>query len=214
MSCRSPTRSAIGGAVADQRGAILRTPDAAVQAAAAEIFGAVTAVAGREESDQRVERGVERGRVAAAGVGEADERGHLRRPVVQAPRLRHDQPQERVGAAHLAASVGHAVQAETSAHRPPVRPLASSRQEIAKQPLGAFEVVGLAGEGAEAECRRAIGAVAVERVPPADRYPVQAVVLQGALGGVDDAFGIGLALERCHRARDDEEGKADEAGET
>ena len=76
------------GAFTQQCRGVTLAPHALIQAAAAEVFGTVTAVAGREEPHQRVERGIQRGRVSAAGVGEADEGGHLRRPVVQpfAPR--------------------------------------------------------------------------------------------------------------------------------
>ena len=203
-----------GGAVPDQRRAVLVSPHALIQAAAAEILGAVAAVARRKQGEHRIERGVERGRVAASRVGESDERGDLRRPVVQPPRLGDDEPQEGVGAADLAACVGHTVEAEPGANGPGVRAAAGAREEPAEQPLGALEVVRLTGDGGEAEDRFAVGAVAGERLAPAERHPIQAVVLQGPLGGADHALGIGLALRTTPRTGGDERGEAEQEGQT
>ena len=70
------------GAFADERRAVVLASNALVQTATAEILGAVTAVAGRQQRPHGVERSVEGGRIAAPRIGEANERGYLRRSIV------------------------------------------------------------------------------------------------------------------------------------
>ena len=108
-----------------RRGVPLR-PDAAIEPAAAEVLGAVAAVAGRQEREHAVQRGVERGGIAAPRVGEADECGDLRRTVVEPAGLRHREPQQRVGSGDLASGVGHPIDPETGADRPAVDPCADN----------------------------------------------------------------------------------------
>ena len=117
------------GAFADERRAVVLASNALVQTTTAEILGAVTAVAGRQQRPHGVERSVEGGRVAAPRIGEANERGYLRRSIVQPPRLRDGDLQQRVGAADFAPGVGHPVEPEAGLHRPAVRAIAGAGQQ-------------------------------------------------------------------------------------
>ena len=182
------------GALPNHRRGVPLRPDAAVESPAAEVLGAVAAVSRRQEREHAIQRGVERRRVAAPGVGEADEGRDLRRAVADPAGLRHREPQQRVGPGDLASGVGYPIDPETGANRPPVDPRARARQQPAQQAVRALKVIGLPRHRGETERCGRVGAVARERGAPAGSHGFEAVVLVRALGAAEHGLRERVAL--------------------
>ena len=156
-------------------------------APAAEIVGALTALAGGKEMRQRIqgrERRLEP-RCRAPDEAEAHEGIHLALPIAQSASFGADGTQQRVGLAVITLSQRDPVQAESSLDGPPIR-RGAAPEHSPKEGSRGRKIVGELRQSSETECRRAVARIPRERGGPACLDGLQAVVAHRPVGGVND----------------------------